>query len=77
MRTAEIARKDKGDVLTRLDVMTSLQVCLWKDLRRIQLSHHKSERFKNRLPLQPFKHHVNNGKMEFRNWKVYFFKRVN
>lgn len=23
MRTAEVARKDKGDVLTRLDVMTS------------------------------------------------------
>lgn len=43
MRTAEIARKDKGDVLTRLDIMTSHQVGLWKDLRRIQLSHHKSE----------------------------------
>lgn len=35
MRTAEIARKDKGDVLTRLDIMTSHKVCLWKDLRRI------------------------------------------
>lgn len=43
MRTAEIARKDKGDVLTRLDIMTSHKVCLWKDLRRIWLSHHKSE----------------------------------
>jgi len=37
MRNAEVARKDKGDFLTRLDVMTSHQVCLWKDLRRIWL----------------------------------------